>query len=137
MTSFERYAPAICGFHLGLALMARDFALDVMHGGSPITPELYGPMVYEIPALAWVSVQGAGALVALIGSIVKGMFGAWMVAIGAGVSAVLYAAFAIMARQAEHGTLVASGSTYVTAPLALACAIVAITHIARCRHDGS
>lgn len=49
----------IGGFFVGCVMMALGFGIDVLNGGSPITPEIYGPWAYSIPALAWIGFQAA------------------------------------------------------------------------------
>jgi hypothetical protein len=129
MTQFERFAPILALFHLGLLLMAQAFGFQVLKSGSPITPELYGPYVYAIPALVWVSIQTVSSSAAFIGAVMGGRVGATLCALGAFASGTLYSGFAIMSLAAESGTLVASGSLFVTAPMSFATALIAGMHI--------
>ena len=100
-------------FHGGLALMALFFGATVVIGGSPVTPDLYGPVVYEIPAIAWASVQLLGASISVIGAWTRhGM----VLAIGSGISVVVYGFFAAAASLAEQGTIVQGATLFVGAP---------------------
>lgn len=123
MTALERYSPAIAVFHAALALMAAHFAFVVWWGGSPITPELYGPAVYNFPALAWCGVQFLGAAVAAFGACSRRPI---VMAIGACLSAVVYSGFAAMAAGAAQGTIVQAASMWVGMPLSVASAGIGI-----------
>ena len=69
MSHFQRIAPAQFVVALGIWLMAKGFAYDVLSGGkSPIPAELYGDVVYAIPALTWAYGQEALAVLAMLGS---------------------------------------------------------------------
>lgn len=129
MTAFQRLAPILALFHLGLLLMAMAFGAQVLTYGTPITPELYGPYVYAIPAMMWVSIQSVASLSAFVGAVMGGKIGAGLAAIGGFASAILYSGFAIMALAADSGTLVASGSLFITAPMSGATALVAGLHL--------
>lgn len=70
MSQFERYAPAAAVFYLSCLAMALMFgAREIAGTGSGVTPEMYGPMVYSIPAWIWATVQGSLALAGLFGSL--------------------------------------------------------------------
>lgn len=113
----ERYGPVIGLFHLGLLLMALDFGSEVLSGGSPITPEIYGPAVYAIPALAWVGMQLGGSALCVIGSLVRGRLRGALFLIGGGMSGLLFAAFAVMASDASQGSVLEAGSRWFVTPL--------------------
>lgn len=55
--TFNRYRPAMVFFYIMAGGMSALFGLRVALGGSPITPEIYGHWVYNIPALTWVIAQ--------------------------------------------------------------------------------
>ena len=57
MRPFERYRPAMVFFYILACGMSAMFGLRVAAGGSPITPEIYGRWVYEIPAWFWIIAQ--------------------------------------------------------------------------------
>lgn len=61
----------IGGFFAGGLIMAVSFAVDVAVGGSPITPEIYGPWVYAIPALVWVAIQASAAVLGILGVLMQ------------------------------------------------------------------
>lgn len=110
MNSCDRYAPAMSLFFVGLIAMALDFATVVLSGGSPITPEVYGPAVYAFPAWAWITLQmtacGAGA----IGVLLSGKLRASAFVIGSLLTLILFSAFAIMAQGAPQGSVLAAGA---------------------------
>lgn len=53
-------------FYIMAWCMSALFGLRVTFGGSPITPELYGHWVYNIPALTWVATQASLTTVAAL-----------------------------------------------------------------------
>ena len=123
MTGFERYAPAIAlaSGTFGVAVPAL-FAAVVLRDGTPVTPEQYGDMVYEVPALVWaglmVSFGGTACIAALMrwpvmATIALGLFFSLMI---------FFAAAAIMA--GPTGTLVVAGAGAGVAPLSLCAAVV-------------
>lgn len=118
--TFVRYAPAICAIHVGLALVAAQFAAVVLHGGSPITPELYGPAVYAMPAIAWSAAQVGSAAIAALGAFISGRFGAVLVIIGASAGFVIYSMLAVLAQMASQGTIVQAACIYICSPASLA-----------------
>ena len=134
MTNFERFAPAIATFYIGMAGVAVAFGSVVLRGGAPVTPELYGPAVYAIPALAWVAVQLLGSLMAAAGAIKGGYLGAWICVAGSAVSTVLHATFAVLSQMAEHGTLLSAGSVFLTTPLSAASGMIALRYALRGIH---
>jgi hypothetical protein len=66
MSDFDRYRPAMAIFFAAPLVMAVIFGAVVISGGSPVRPEFYGPVVYAIPALTWVSMQLAFTLAAVL-----------------------------------------------------------------------
>lgn len=134
MTNFERFSPAIATFYIGMAGVAAAFGSEVLRGGSPVTPELYGPAVYAIPALAWVTVQLLGSITAAAGAIMGGYIGAWVCLAGSVISTLLHATFAVLSQMAEHGTLLSAGSVFLTTPLSAASGMIALRYALRGRH---
>lgn len=124
MRDFERYGPAIAMFHFGCLAMALSFGIVVLKGGSPVTPELYGPRVYAIPALAWAGFQICGSALGGLGAVIGGRLGAAICLMGSSIAALMYCTLAALALEAPHGTLVASGSMFLTAPLSVVSAVV-------------
>ncbi len=122
MTSFERFAPAIATFFAGCAMVPIVFAIVVISGGSPVTPELYGTVVYTIPALVWAGLQLSLSLLAAVSA---AMGWRYMAATGAlGISALLgfFAAAAVLA--GASGTLVVAGCGAWLSPVSLIAAWV-------------
>lgn len=113
VNEFERYAPAIVVFYAALAGIPAAFGVVVMTGGSPVTPELYGPLVYAIPAKVWISVQLTCALIACVGAARR-----WPVVAalgGSGVSAVLGLLAVLAVTAGAEGTLAVAGSIFLAA----------------------
>ena len=137
LTDGERHAPGLAVFHAGAVLMALSFGQEVIRGGSPITPELYGPSVYEIPALMWVVVQAASAGISVAGCVIGGRPGAGLALVGGLVSGAMYSALAVLASEASTGTLLVAGASYITAPISFLGALLAARHIRRGRDDGT
>lgn len=129
MTAFQRYAPALAIFHASAFAMALSFGIEVARGGSPITPELYGPSVHAIPALAWVTMQIFGSALSVIGLLSGGRFGAALALVGGVVSGFMYAALAVMASEAAEATLLRSGAMFSYAPISIAGACLAFLHM--------
>jgi hypothetical protein len=67
-TAFHRVAPAIAVFHTALMVIPVGFLWIVMDGGSPVTRDLYGELVYSIPALVWIGVQIVVTTIAATGA---------------------------------------------------------------------
>lgn len=103
-------------FHGGLFMIGAHFGRVVMSGGAPVTPELYGPAVFAIPALVWASGQIGSHGLIMVGLIRWGAIGQWLVIIG-GLGAALFHSFlAYFGSLASQGTLVHAASIYLTAP---------------------
>lgn len=64
---FEQARPSIAVFLLGPLVMSGIFGAVTVFGGSPVSPEIYGHAVYEVPALAWATTQGSLSSIALFG----------------------------------------------------------------------
>ncbi len=121
MTDFERYRPAMGIFFAAPLFMAVIFGGVVLQGGSPVRPEFYGPIVYEVPALTWVSAQ-----VVLSGLAVLGCARGWpkVAAIGAFGLSFLFEFFAAAAIVAgASGTLLVA-MAIPTGALAFLCALI-------------
>ncbi len=97
MGEFERLAPAMAVFFFGGAVAASVFAAVVAMGGSPITPEIYGPLVYALPAWAWVAIQ---MVICVGGGISACARKQWMTLFFAICFTLLMITFALMAIQA-------------------------------------
>jgi hypothetical protein len=103
MRDLERYGPLVVVWFSGPLIMALIFGSVVMIGGTPVTPEVYGRVVYEVPALAW---AGAQAVAAGVGAVGAAMANRAMTIFGALGLALLFMAFAAGALSAgATGTL--------------------------------
>lgn len=128
MTSMERYTPALALWFACLALMAMDFGVVVLRGGSPITAEIYGPSVYAFPAMAWVAVQFFIAATGVLGLAFKGKLRATLFAVSGFGLGILFAVFVFMAGQAPAGSVLESSSRFVAAPISFMAAIISVGH---------
>lgn len=130
MTDFDRYAPAISAFFMGSCMVPIIFGAVVLHGGSPVTPQQYGEVVYAVPAVVWAAVQfGASGLTALSAA------ARWprMTAIGSGIMCIYLTFLAAAAAMAgATGTLVMAACGFWLGPIAGLAAYVAWQG----RHDG-
>lgn len=122
----ERYAPALMMVNAGLCLMALRFAGIVISGGSPVTPEIYGPAVYAFPALWWSSIQMAASLLCFVA---LGKRWHILVVIGAVPNLILQSAFFGLSSMADQGTLLQTGTLFITMPICLATLYSGITGI--------
>lgn len=121
MTAFERYRPAMGVFFSAPLVMALIFGGVVLQGGSPVRPEFYGPIVYEVPALTWVGLQ-----VGLSAAAVIGCARGWprIAALGAGGLSFLFEFFAAAAIVAgASGTLLVA-MAIPTGALSFLCALI-------------
>ena len=115
----DRYGPLIGFLHLGLAMMAIDMGGRILRGGSPISPEVYGPLVYSVPALVWVGLQLFGSLVCVIGALAGGKIRTGCFIIGGASSAFLFTAFTIMASGASQGIVLETGTQWFATPFCI------------------
>lgn len=123
MTDFERYAPAIAAFFVGGYSVPFGFGAVIFHGGSPVTQDTYGPLVYAIPAVIWVGAQILILSVALAGAVLM-----WprLAAFGAALVGLLMAFFAGAAVLAgAGGSILVFGAGGWVAPLSFIAAAVA------------
>ena len=100
------------------------FGVIVARGGSPITPEMYGPLAYSIPAYLWVLVQVFVCFGAAI-SLIMG----WRVAsfVFSGLFSILMVAFAVMALQAgSTGTVTVANAGFWATPLGLCICFISL-----------
>jgi hypothetical protein len=121
MTTFDRYRPAMALFFAAPLIMALIFGGVVLYGGTPVRPELYGPLIFAIPALAWVAAQ-----VTFSGLAVAGCAGRWpkLAATGAMLLAALFQFFAVAAILAgATGTLLVA-MAIPTGAISMVCALI-------------
>lgn len=121
MTTFDRYRPAMALFFAAPLIMALIFGGVVLYGGTPVRPELYGPLIFAIPALVWVAAQ-----VTFSGLAVAGCAGGWpkLAATGAMLLAALFQFFAVAAILAgATGTLLVA-MAIPTGAISMVCALI-------------
>ena len=123
MIWFDRYRDPILAANCALLMMALHFAFVIVMGGNPITPELYGPAVYVIPALVWAGAQMGGALVSILGVLIDGKLGGLFLAVGSLIQFAFYLYLAVAGSMAAQGVVVTAGSLWLTAPMAFACCV--------------
>jgi len=123
LTAFERYADAMLAFFALGTTVPIAFGAVVLIGGSPVTPDQYGEVVYAIPALVW-----AGAQLAIMGAAALGAAFRWpLVTAFAAAGVFVYFSFlaAAAALAGPTGTLVVAGCGLWLAPVAAICSVVA------------
>lgn len=129
LMEFERIRGGIFALHVCLAMMGAAFLVDVLQNSSPITPELYGARVHAIDAWIWASLQFGSCGIAAVGAMWGGKTGAVLTLVGATVSSFMFAFLARMAMDADQGTLIFYGSTFLTTPLATLSGLSAFNRI--------
>lgn len=121
--NLDVWSVPIAIFYLWGAVAATAFGLVVAAGGSPVTPEIYGPLVYSLPAWSWVALQ----IATCIGTAVSA-FSVWHkgVMFFSLCFTILMVAFAVMAIQAgSTGTIMVVNAGLWAAPIGLMTAYVA------------
>lgn len=87
--------------------MAMGFGLEVLAGGSPITRDTYGDIVFAVPALVWVGAQLSISVAACVAFLcnrprlaaIASLAGMWLMAI-----------FGILAADAPQGSVLKWGA---------------------------
>jgi hypothetical protein len=129
MREFERARPYIAAFEISTTAMAAWFGADVWMGGSPITPELYGPAVYAINAWYWIIGQAVCGLMAFAGCWIYARKPRkewrWLTAIGCTGTALEMSLFAALALGHAQGIIVQAGATTIMTPLSMLAAVIA------------
>lgn len=123
MTLFDRNAPAIAVFFMATFAMAMIFGSAVLQNGSPVRPEYYGQVVYEIPAMLWVSAQAGTSIGAIAGCVFKWP---WVGAVAALLQGGLFLFFGVQAEAAgDMGTLLVAMALPSSALCGVAAAVMA------------
>lgn len=117
MNLFEKHSGPIAIFFLWGVVSASVFGAVVIKGGSPVTPELYGPLVYSIPAWSWIASQmlicGGAFISAALGWRVMTLWFAFAFCL-------LMASFAVMAIQAGGtGTMMVANAGFWALPIGI------------------
>jgi len=115
-TWLTRYAPAFAIFHAGLFMVAAQFAVTILIGGSPMTPEIYGPAVYAVPAWVWAAAQMGGEALCVAGAVMRGRTGGALLLAGAAMVLPFYAFLGAVASFAGQGVIVTAACLWLTAP---------------------
>ena len=122
-TEFERFAPAIAAFFVGGYAVPLGFGAVVLTGGSPVTVDTYGPLVYAIPALYWVGAQILILSVAFAGALLMRPRLAAVGAVMVGLLMAFFAGAAVLA--GAGGSILVFGAGGWVAPLSFVAAAVA------------
>lgn len=113
------------------ALTSGMITYAVINGGSPITPDLYGPQVHAVPALVWTSLQEKGALLGIVGAMMIASHSRWwragaaMAVAGNAGLACLMGLLAYFAQGAPQGIVMFAMCLCCGVPWSIACAISA------------
>jgi hypothetical protein len=124
MMHFNCIRGLVAVFNIGLTLMAGAFILQIIRHGSPVTPELYGALVYFVDGWIWGSFQALFSVFAAIGAATGGRNGARSVLVFGALQTVLLAVLSAMAMDAPQGGLVVYGAFFVIMPV---CALSSIS----------
>jgi hypothetical protein len=116
-TEFDRCRYVYSLIMLGFAGVAISFTLTIAEGRNPVTPELYGPAVYAIPALFWSLTQASTCIISSIGCAVGGKVGALISVVGSAPAFILFVLLWVLSLEAEQGTLVIAGTRALCVPL--------------------
>lgn len=114
------------------ALTSGMITYSVVQGGSPITPDLYGPQVHAIPALVWTSLQEKGAMLGIVGAMMVASHSRWwragavMIVAGNVVLAGLMGLLAWFAQGAPQGIVMFAMCLCCGLPWSTACAICGV-----------
>ena len=101
---------------VGFALIAVHFGLVMYFGGSPVTPELYGPAVYAMPAVAWAAVQFVAECIICAGLYMGRRIGAIVALIGAFFALPFYMFLGAASTYAGQGVIVTASVLWVMLP---------------------
>ena len=112
-TDFWRYRPVICLWGASCATMGTIFAVPVFLGGSPVTPDLYGPTVYAIPALVWCAFQIFAGILVMVGATARIPL---IAAVGLTLLALEFFGFGLFGALQTQGGVVVSGAIGVFWP---------------------
>jgi hypothetical protein len=124
---WSRWRWPILLFYLGAIMQAVVFGMVVLAGGSPVTPELYGPLVFAVPAVFWISSQIACSFTAAVGAAMN-----WPMTAGVGSlgMTVLLMFFGVMGMDAgAPGTLLVTGTIGWLGPLSAIATIISFSGV--------
>lgn len=110
---------ALACYHMTYVSWALALTFRTMQHGSPVTPELYGPLVYAIPAFVWFAAQMLSSIICVIGAWFGGRWGMRIVIVGGAAQSIVFGFFAKAAGDASLGVIVQTGSLYHAVPLSL------------------
>lgn len=117
---------AVGTLHATYVIWGVALTLRTMRSGSPVTPELYGPLVWIIPAFVWFAVQIMAGSIAVIGSMIGGRWGLAVMALGSALIAGVFGFFLHAASGASMGVIVVTGAMFHAVPLSIACLVACI-----------
>ena len=126
MRTIDQYWKVIVLFNLGLLAMSVHYGYSVFRGGSPITPELYGPAIMAVPALVWAGLQLVGSIASIFGAWLRDRRGAILLIVGSVASCALYGFFAVAASMQAEGLWLMAANLYISLPASALTLFVAI-----------
>jgi len=126
MTGEDVMRLAVAVFHGLLMVMAAIYGGVSWANGSPVTAELYGPAVYAVPALVWAGGQIGGAVLSILGALIWGRVGMFVMAFGGVLSLAFYGALAALSSYTAQGLIAQAGALGVGAPGAAITTILAL-----------
>ena len=116
-TEFDRGRYIYALVMLGVSGIAISFTTTIAAGNNPVTPELYGPAVYAIPALFWSLMQATTCAITALGCAMGGKHGALIAVVGGAPALLLFTLLWVLALEAEQGTLVVAGTRTICVPM--------------------
>ncbi len=117
MTELDRYAPVLVAFYAMMAVAAFIVGGVTWMGESPVTPELYGPLVYALPAFAWVLFQIISCFVCVLAITLRKPLFVMIASVG---YSIVVAMFGVMSLQAgASGVVLMAHGIFVALPIGL------------------
>lgn len=124
---WTRYRWTVLLFNAGAILQSLLFGAIVLAGGSPVTPELYGPIVYAVPALVWIGAQLSLGVIAVFGAATDRPMIAGLGSLGL---TVLLMFFGVMGMDAgSSGTLLVTGTIGWLGPLSAIATMISFSGV--------
>lgn len=108
--------------------MGALFLADVWGQPSKITPELYGPVVYAIPAIFWAGAQAFGGYLGAVGAAYGNKAGAIAAFASSLWLFVTFSMLSFFAMEASQGTIVVAGTRGMLLPM---CFLVMVSSLER------
>lgn len=124
MTLFERGAPFLSGFYFLMMWPAVFLMVMTAQGGSPVSPELYGPLVHSLPALAWGAMQIVFCGFTALAAAARWR---WAFVVGSMAYTGMMVTFSVMTMQGgAQGVVLMAHNVSVAVPIGVASVILAV-----------